>query len=202
MNAKIYIEGGGDSKELHSRCREAFRRLLEKCGFAGKMRKMPRLVACGGRDSAFKDFVTAHSNASKDSYVALLVDSEDPVDDIEQPWAHLESRDGWECPKGAVDSQVLLMTTCMETWIIADRQALREHFVACLQENALPSTNDLEARDRGFVQESLVNATRNCKNKYAKGKKSFECVAQLDPAELRKYLPSFVRFERVLAENL
>ena len=40
----IYLEGGGESKELHSRCREGFRKLLEKNGFKGNM---PRLVACG-----------------------------------------------------------------------------------------------------------------------------------------------------------
>jgi hypothetical protein len=199
VKGMIFIEGGGDSKDLHTRCRNAFSELLKKCGFSGRM---PRLFACGGRDSAFKLFVVSHTNATTDRYIALLVDSEDPVEDIEQPWAHLENRDDWERPNGASDSQVLLMTTCMETWIVADRQALREHYVACLQENSLPNTNILEARERGIILESLVNATRNCKNKYAKGKKSFECVAKLDPVELRKHLPSFVRFERVLVENL
>jgi len=66
---RFTLKAGGDSKELHSRCREAFRKLLEKCGFVGRM---PRLVACGGRDAAYKDFVTAYSNAAKGSYVALL----------------------------------------------------------------------------------------------------------------------------------
>ncbi len=42
----IYLEGGGESKELHSRCREGFRKLLEKNGFKGNM---PRLVACCDR---------------------------------------------------------------------------------------------------------------------------------------------------------
>ena len=56
MNARLYIEGGGDSKQLHTRCREGFRKLLERCGFGGRM---PRLVACGGRNSTFDDFSTA-----------------------------------------------------------------------------------------------------------------------------------------------
>ena len=30
MKKVIYLEGGGDSKELHTRCREGFRKLLEK----------------------------------------------------------------------------------------------------------------------------------------------------------------------------
>ena len=49
----IYLEGGGDSNQLKIRCREGFCKLLEKCGFA---RRMPKLVACGGRDAAFDRF--------------------------------------------------------------------------------------------------------------------------------------------------
>lgn len=32
----------------------------------------------------------------------------------------------WDPPTGATDNQVLLMTTCMETWIVADRALGRE----------------------------------------------------------------------------
>ena len=122
MSAKIYIEGGGDSKELHIRCRQAFRQLLAKCGFEGRM---PRLIACGGRDAAFEDFKTAHRNNPQIMYIALLVDSEDPVANIEETWTHLNVRDKWAKPDGAGDEQALLMTTCMETWIVSDRTALR-----------------------------------------------------------------------------
>ena len=55
MSAKIYIEGGGDSKELRIRCREGFRRLLDQCGFTGRM---PKLIACGGRDATFAVITT------------------------------------------------------------------------------------------------------------------------------------------------
>ena len=199
MRAKIYIEGGGDSKELHTRCREGFRRLLEKCGFKGRM---PRLVACGGRGTTFDDFSTAHANARRGDYVAMLVDSEEPVADIEETWRHLKSRDGWDMPHGAANEQVLLMTTCMESWIVCDRKTLKTFFRNCLRESALPSLTDMESRTRDAIQNALVHATRNCKNAYAKGKKSFVIVGKLDPAELRKHLPSFVRFERVLGEKL
>ncbi len=199
MNTRVYLEGGGDSKELHARCREGFRKLLEKCGFEGRM---PRLVACGSRNATFDDFSTAHVNAGGGDYVAMLVDSEDTVEDIEQPWSHLKKRDGWNPPADAVDDQVLLMITCMETWIVSDRKALRKHFGQHLQESSLPSIDNTESRDRGVVQSALVQATRSCKNKYSKGKRSFEVVAELDPAELRKHLPSFVRCERVLKDKL
>ena len=198
MIARIYIEGGGDSKELHTRCREGFRRLLEACGFSGRM---PRLVACGGRRAAFDDFSTAHAGIGEGDYVAMLVDSEEPVADVEQTWTHLKQCDGWDKPNGANDEQVLLMTTCMETWIASDRQALRDHYGSCLQETVLPDLVTMESRTRDAVQDALVRATRTCKTGYTKTR-SFQIVGKLDPTVLRQHLPSFLRCERVLGNTL
>jgi hypothetical protein len=196
---KVYIEGGGDSKELRIRCREGFRKLLEKCGLTGRL---PALTACGGRDAAFDDFRTACANAKPSDYVALLVDSEDPVADIEKPWQHLKVRDNWDKPNGATDDQALMMTTCMETWIVADRKMLRERYTDCLQENALPSLSDGESRTRSAVLESLKLATRTCKSPFAKGAESFRLIASVDPNELSKHLPSFARVRQILREHL
>jgi len=181
------------------RCREGFRRLLASCGFAGRM---PRLIACGGRGAAFDDFTTAHSSAGEGQYVAMLVDSESPVSDVERTWDHLQAQDGWARPEGAHDEQVLLMVTCMETWIASDRQALRDHYGHCLQESALPSLSDMEARSRGDVWNALAHATRACTAGYAKGKRSFEIVGRLTPATLHEHLPSFARCQRVLEGRL
>ena len=199
MTGIIYVEGGGDSRELHSRCREGFRKLLERCGYVGRM---PRLFACGGRDGAFDDFKTAFANAAKNDFVALWIDSEDPIVDLVAAWAHLRTRDQWEKPDGATDEQVLFMTTCMETWIVADRATLVEHDGAKLQESALPSLVDLETRARGTVQNALISATRKCGNAYSKGRRSFEVLAKLDPAALSGNLPSFVRVRRILDASL
>ena len=85
MTVTIYIEGGGDSKELHTRCRAGFRELLEKCGYRGHM---PKLVACGGRNSAFDDFKAALRSGKTGDFVLMLIDSEDPLVDIEATWNH------------------------------------------------------------------------------------------------------------------
>jgi hypothetical protein len=200
VSTHIYIEGA-DSKEDQIRCREGFRRLLEKLGFAAQKR-MPRLSACGGRDSAFDDFKTALSCAGAGHFVALLIDSEDPVASLEQTWAHLKMRDGWDKPTGASDEQVLFMTTCMETWIVADRETLRKHYGHKLQENALPPPNNLESRDRSDVHDKLAHATRDCANAYEKGKRSFVLVGELSPAALEPLLPSFARAKRILYARL
>lgn len=199
MKAHLYIEGGGPSKWDKIGCREGFRKLLQKAGFSDRP---PALTACGGREAAFDRFKTAHKTA-KGAYVAMLVDSEDPIANVEKTWEHLKTRpdDNWDRPIGASDDQVLLMTTCMESWIVADRATLKGHYGQHLQETALPPLHNLENRDRHDVQDKLGHATRNCSNAYAKGKRSFEILGILDPKALENLL-SFARMVRILKEKL
>lgn len=197
MSAHLYIEGG-QSRIDQIRCREGFRKLLERAGFSGRM---PRMIACGGRGSAFEDFKIANDAAHSREYVAILIDSEDPVADTDKTWEHLKVRDNWDKPARASDEQVLFMTTCMETWIVADRATLRKHYGHKLRESALPPLVDLENRDRHDVHDKLALATRACSNAYAKGKRSFEALAELDPSVL-KALPSFARVIRILKQKL
>lgn len=196
---EIYLEGGGDSKELHVRCREGFHKLLGKCGYKGRT---PRLVACGGRGKVFDKFKSAQKNSTEEEEIFMLIDSEDPLADSEAAWEHLKKRDKWENPDGATDEQVLFMTTCMETWIVADRKALQEHYGRKLQESALPSLINLEARNRHDIQDNLEHATKNCSNAYKKGKRSFEILAKLTPDTLKQHLPSFGRDLEILDEKL
>lgn len=167
----------------------------------GFERRMPRAFPCGARNSALDAFKTAHATSKPGDFIALLVDSEEPVLDVEKTWEHLKKRDRWDKPINALDEQVLFMTTCMETWVAADRETLRKHYGHSLQENALPPMNDLERRSRHEMYDKLVHATRNCPNAYEKGKRSFEVLGKLDPRALDG-LPSFARFRRILNAKL
>ncbi len=202
VSRTIYLEGGGESKELHSRCRKGFRRLLEQLSFQGRM---PHLVACGSRSDVFDSFQTANATKNVGAYVAMWIDSEEPMADIEASWVHLhgvKTVPSWTKPINANDQQVLFMNTCMETWIVADRATIKQHYGKKFQESALPSLVDLELRLRGDVQAKLAHATRECANTFAKGKRSFEVLEKLSPAALMKSLPSFVRIVRILKEVL
>jgi hypothetical protein len=163
---------------------------------------MPRLSACGGRNAAFDDFKTAFAGSKEGDYIAMLVDSEDPVADVDRTWEHLKTRDNWDKPLGAVDEQVLFMTTCMESWIVADRETLKKHYGHKLQEAALPPTNNLEHRGRADVHDRLAHATRDCSNAYKKGKRSFLVVGELNPAALEPLLTSFARAKKILKVKL
>ena len=199
VTARIYLEGGGDSKAGKIACQKGFRTLLEKCGLTGRM---PRLIACGSRNSAYDDFRDAHASGGPADYIALLVDSEYPVADLNATWRHLRQRDGWTRPPGADDEQVLLMTTCMETWLVADRDTLAAHYGSCLQPSALPPTDNLESRRRDDIQRRLERATRSCAAPYAKGPPSFAILGRLNPNTLAALLPSFRRARQILDARL
>ncbi len=132
----------------------------------------------------------------------MIVDSEEPVKDVDEPLAHLEIRDNWKMPTGISDEQVFLMTTSMETWIVADRTALKKHFKNELKEKSLISLLELENRERKDVLGSLENATRTCKTPYAKGKQSYDLLGELDAEILKMHLHAFARMVRILSAKL
>lgn len=189
---KLYVEGGGSSRKEQIECRRAFSQLLEKAGFTGRM---PRIVACGSRSRAWQDFL--HAVAQPDETAMLLLDSEEPVHD-RSVWAHLHIHDGFARPAQVQDIQVQLMVTCMETWLICDREALHRFFGAQFNAGALPSLHNIESRSRHEVIQALKQATRQCPKNYAKGDIAFKALAQVDPTLLRRYLPHFVAFVAAL----
>jgi hypothetical protein len=197
VKSKLYVEGGGDSKELHTRCRSGFNRLLVAAGLGGRM---PRIVACGGRADTFRDFVIAHK-AGDVAFVAMLIDSETPVADLEQPWYHLHARDGWEKPAAATNDQALLMVTSMESWIAADEKNVSDRFGKNFRSTALPAMATLEAKSPEAVLQALRSATKDCAANYEKGGLSFEVLGLVSPATLEN-LPSFKRVKRILEARL
>ena len=204
MSVTVYVEGGGDSAELKGQCRRGFQKLLANAGFGGRL---PKIVACGPRNHAFRNFERALRNG--DGYPILLVDSEDPVAAADGSdanpsgaWRHLERRDDWTRPSRAKDDQAQLMVTTMETWLLADRQTLIACFPA-MNASALPPDADLESRRKPDVTAALRNATQSSsKGRYHKGKHSFDLLSRIQPEELKSRLPHFRRFVETLDARL
>ncbi len=215
----LIVEGAGNSKSDKSRLAEAFSKLLENAGFQRGRR--PTVIAAGGRDQALSDFIATLSGRQREGFPILLVDSEDPVSfvlpkydapkkeheywrDNAPIWQHLKTRDKWEKPYGAENNQVVLMVTSMETWIAADREALKKQFKSGFNEKRLPSLLNLESRSRKEVLAALEAATKDCgrDRQYAKGEISFKLIAMLNPATLQQHLPHFQRFIAVLRHHL
>ncbi len=197
VSIRVYVEGGGDTRANQEPLRAAFSKLFSKAGFAGRL---PKFIGCGGRQQAFDDFQIALRKAEENTIYILLVDSEDPIQ--EPPWKHLKTRDNWNQPSNTTDAQVHFMATCMETWLIADRENLRRFFGQSFNENALPAPTDPETRNRKTLFAALEKATKDCEKKqYKKGSISFELLETTNP-KLLLDLSYFQRFVNELEKLL
>ena len=199
MSIMLCVEGGGDSRVLKIKCRQGFAELMINAGFGGRS---PKVAACGSRNTAFKRFQTELKSGKR--FPILLVDSEDLVDGANGPdnpsgaWRHLADRDKWQRPKAASDDQAQLMVTTMETWLVADPNAVIKHFPGMSDKKSLPSV-DLESRTKKDILAALNKATSGSqKGEYKKGRDSFDLLGKLNPEELKTKLPYFRRFAKAL----
>jgi hypothetical protein len=180
VSVRIYVEGGFESI-TKSNCRKAFRTFFEKTIPSGSF----KVIASGNRSRAFRDFCTALSQHSSD-YVILLVDSEGAV--IRSPWAHLATREGdsWRRPASAGDDQAHFMVQVMESWFIADPDALARYYGPKFNRRALPRRINIEEISKIDVFHALRNATKNtAKGEYHKTRDGFGLVEEIDPALIR-----------------
>lgn len=199
MKVKVYVEGGGDGRDLRTRCRRGFSAFFEKASLAGRM---PRVVACGSRETAFDKFRIAFGARKAGEFVVLLVDSEAPVAAGTGPWEHLAGRDGWERPREAADEHAHLMVQCMEAWFLAETAGLAAYFGRDFDRRALRRHGKIEDVAKDDVHGGLRNATRRCsKGQYGKGRHSFAVLERTDPARVLAASPHAERLIDTLREQ-
>ena len=186
----IYMEGGGDKKGTKSRLRDGMavflKRGLNKVANA-KKRKL-NIVCCGDRRRTYRAFKNARNHANGDEVVILLVDAEDPVTSLTVV-EHLRDRlgDGWDLI-GVPVKHVHLMVTTMETWIVADKDALSDFYGQGFLENALPSRENLEEMDKDAIANALVRATKRTRTKgpYHKIRHASQLLKLIDPGKVQE----------------
>ena len=146
-----------------------------------------RLVPCGGRRNAYDTFQNARDHAEDGETVVLLVDSEAAVT-ADTPNEHLRTRrgDGWDLA-GVSEDHVHMMVQTVETWIVADPDALTAYYGQGFQANALPARRDLEDEGKAAVTRALERATgRTQKGAYHKIRHAGDLLAVIDPATVRQ----------------
>ena len=198
MSVKVYLEGGGsgsDSKrrkggrsEQSSKFREGFSKFVRQVGLTGRM---PQFVPCGSRETAYRDFRKAVESGEP---ALLLVDAEMPVT-VPGPWQHLKASDNWNRPRSATNDHCHLMVQVMESWFLADPDALESYYGQDFRKAALPKNPKVEDVSKQDVKLGLRLATRKTrKGEYSKGRHSFEILAVLDTAKVREKSPYAERF--------
>lgn len=179
----IYMEGGGDRAKGRAALRQGMDALLQPLKEIAQSHALDwKLVPCGGRDRAFRAFGNAADD--NDTLVVLLVDSEDPVSS--SPVMHLAQRDGWNLQWADGDA-IHLMVQVMETWIVADRDALEKYYGRGFRPNQLPPRQDLEEVSKDSVATALERATAaTTKGTYHKIRHASDLLARLDPERVKE----------------
>lgn len=184
MNIAIYMEGGGDGNNSKAALRGGMEVFLAEIKDAYRARNWHwKLVCCGSRNEAYKRFQNQRSKRDP-GITVLLVDSEASVD--ANPATHLAKREGWDL-HGVDDDTIHLMVQTMETWIIADSDALRGYYGRGFRENPLPSHQNLEEVDKHDIAEGLNRATGGTqKGAYHKIRHARHLLQRIDPTTVRQ----------------
>lgn len=198
---RVYVEGGGDVRASQSDIKKGFANLFRR---ACPDLPAPKVIACGGRSEAFRDFEIAIAEHA-DELCLLLVDSESPVAEGVKPWTHVGQRAGdrWKRPEGAHDDHLHFMAQAMESWIMADPAALAQYYKQDFKLNALKATTDLETIDKKDLAAALELATRATRRGPYKKSDGFVLIGLVDPQKVRARCPRHAeRFFKHLRDTL
>lgn len=154
VEAKLYIEGGeSKSKALGISFRQGWRKFFE----AAEVHNI-KIVHGGGREQTFRKFKRATEKPSSGTIPMLLVDSESSVDEGNSAWKHLKKNDNWYRPEQTQSDQAFLMVQCMETWFLADQDALQSFFGTQFDRTAVKQWPHLEQVSKETVYGTLKKA--------------------------------------------
>ena len=180
----IFMEGGGQSNGSRVKLRSGMEEFLMELKETARAKSWRWRLSCSGsRNAAFKRFENARRRGGH-TLVVLLVDSEGPVS--ASPREHLSAKDGWNMGDSN-DVAIHLMTQTMETWILADSEALAKYYGQNFARNALPKSDDLERVSKADVEQALKQATRKTqKGAYHKIEHASDLLELIDPKKARE----------------
>jgi hypothetical protein len=160
-HVRVYIEGGARGRVADNDFRKGWKKFLRELhelarehGYAGL-----EPVRGLGRGNAFRRF-KKHMLEYPDDLCVLLVDAETVVPKGTKVWDVVAKREGdkWERPPWATEDQLYLMVHFVETWLIADHEALSQFFKHKFNASCLPKS-DLENLSKKKIEDSLKEAT-------------------------------------------
>ncbi len=198
---RIYVEGCGEGKDTRGAFREGFSKFFGDIVTEIRKRQIRwQIVACGPRDRAYDDFLTAF-RSHPGALNMLLVDSEDIITET-SPWQHLRKRDNW-LVQGFGDEQCHLMVQIMEAWFLADKEALKNFYGQSFKMNALPQNPKVEDICKDDILVGLRGATASTsKGEYHKTKHGPKILSMIDTERVRNAAPYCDRLFATLLKTI
>ena len=189
---RIYFEGS-------PRLREGFNKLIgSRIRHGSHNRIRFKLIAGGSTEetiNAFKKATLRHEGA----FIILLIDS----DQAYAPSLLMNLRNENQIRANVQDEQIHFMVQVMESWFLADVDALKEYYEQKFQENQLPRNPNVEQIPKSDVIAGLENATRGTsKGKYHKTRHAPQLLSNLNADKVCSAAPSCKRLFDVLQQLL
>ena len=179
---RVYVEG-------HKLLRSGLEAFFGRPRQAARSRRIHlRFIPCKGL--ALEEFCHALQD-HPDAFNILLVDAEEPVTQ-HNPWAHLANRreNRLARPRGTQQNLAHLMVQIMESWFLADKDALAAYYGRGFAAKRLPARVDIENIPKADVLESLKGATRNTKKTdYHKTRHAPELLRAINPDKVCEASP-------------
>ncbi len=153
---KVYVEGGGSTQFTRDPLRDGFDIFCHDLKLLAYNNDCElTFILCGGKTETIRDFKKALIS-NNDAIKVLLVDSDGPV--TQQPKKHLKIK----IPE-VTDDQCHLMVQIMESWFLADLNALRGFYIDELDDkelNKYQDINNVENIDKKDIEQVLIQATK------------------------------------------
>ena len=189
-----------------------FRKFFAAILRTARQRRIPfRLIHGGSQENTVADFLTAvHTNEDDpDTLDILLVDSDGPADSNDPHYDRfrqaLQNTPHWQRERRGVTvqpNQFHWMIQAMETWLLADRAALRRYYGQRLREGGIPGSEST-VEDISNPDSVLKTATRNTqKGRYHKTQHAPDLLESVDVGNVRGNAPACDRLFTILEGTL
>jgi len=190
---KLYVEGGGrgTNKNATIKLQQGFDAFLRELKDAARDKKISfKVIPSGSTTDTFEEFIFSVEN-SPQSFNLLLVDSDEAIADGETARDFLQRKyKKWKLQKIEVE-QCHLMVQVMESWFIADVEALKDFYGQNFRESAIPKhQNNVETIEKATVENSLKKATaKTKKGEYQKIGHGAKILEKINPRKVRDAAP-------------
>jgi hypothetical protein len=205
MEIKLYVEGGGKGshKRATIKLQQGFDAFFAELKVAAQNKKISfKIIPAGNTQSTYDDFIFSVAN-SPQSFNLLLVDSDAALDENESARDFLQKKyKKWKL-KTVKDEQCHLMVQIMESWFIADIDALKEFYGQEFKTSAVPKNKNVEAIGKEKIESSLKTATaKTQKKEYHKIEHGSKLLETISSQKVREAAPHCDRLFQIISEKI
>lgn len=205
MDIKLYVEGGGKGshKRATIKLQQGFDSFFRELKDAARAKKISfKIIPAGNTQSTYDDFMLSVENAPQNLNL-LLVDSDGAVDENQTARDFLQKKyKKWRL-NHVKDEQCHLMVQIMESWFLADVDALTTFYGGEFKEGAIPKNKNVETIAKEAVEKCLTAATaKTQKAEYHKIEHGAKLLEIVDSNKVRAAAPHCESLFTVIAGKL